>query len=221
MSVSGMWFLSTVWMLSLNLSSHPSICPETVQSVEQNFIVFNKDIAPQRRARLSLALIYTNLTLDAPCLLVFCNLPTPRPGPLGQERLPALLIWAQIAPKCGSPAGSWSWVTQAGSLQRHWDVSVPCSSGSSFSLLWDISADRHHLPPSHEHKDESWLRRSAHPRISKCALMPRGGIAGQSWLDSALAKMEATINCESSFISMMSLASFAFHTPYISDFKGG
>lgn len=106
MSVSGMWFLSAVWMLSLNLFSHPSVGPETVQSVEQNFIVFNKDIAPLRRARLSLALIYTNLTLDAPCLLVFCNLPTPRPGPLGQERLPALLIWAQIAPHVGDLPGA-------------------------------------------------------------------------------------------------------------------
>ena len=112
-------------------------------------------------------------------------------------------------------------MTQADSLQRHWGVSASHSSGSSFSLFWDISAVPHCLPPSHEHKDESWLWSSAHPRTSRCALMPGAGITGQSWLDSALAKMKATLNCESSFISKMSLASFAFHMPYISDFKGG
>lgn len=72
-----------------------------VQSVEQNVIVLNKDIALLRRTRLSLALNYTNLTLDASCLLVFCNCPTPGPGPLGQEQLPAPVIWAQIAPNAG------------------------------------------------------------------------------------------------------------------------
>lgn len=79
----------------MNSFSHPSIDPEMVQSVEQNVIVLNKDIA-LLRSRLSLALIYTNLTLDASCLLVFCNCPTPGPGPLGQEQLPAPVIWAQI-----------------------------------------------------------------------------------------------------------------------------
>ena len=139
---------------------------------------------------------------------------------LGWEQLPALNIWAHIAPDVGDLPGAevgWPSLTPC----RDIGVSAPQTVGSIFSPSWDISSVLHHLAPSREHKDESRLWSSAQPRTSKCALMPGVGITGQSWLDSALTKMQATLNHENSFISKMSLACFAFQMPYIFSFKGG
>lgn len=86
----------------LNLFSHPRTGPETVHSVEQNSIGYNKDNAPLRSTRQSLALINTNLALHSSYLLVFCNLSSPGPEPLGQECLPASVVWAQRVPNAGN-----------------------------------------------------------------------------------------------------------------------
>lgn len=131
----------------LSLFSHPSTSPETVHSVEQNLIGFNRDNAPLRSTRQSLALIYINLTLHSSCLLVFCNLPSPGPGPLGQEWLPAPVVWAQIVPNASNLPGT---EFDGPRLSSYSDIglSAPCASGSSFSLFWHIPAVPHHLPPS-------------------------------------------------------------------------
>lgn len=132
----------------LNLFSHPRTGPETVHSVEQNLIGFNKDNAPLRSTRQSLALINATLTLHSSYLLVFCNLPSPGPGPLGQEFCQPLLSGLRVPNAGDLPGIELEWPRL--STYSDTEVSAPCASGSSFSLFWDSSAVLHYLPPSQE-----------------------------------------------------------------------
>lgn len=118
----------------LSLFSHPRTSPETVHSVEQNLIGVNKDNKPLRSTRQSLALTWANLTLHSSCLLVFGNLPSPEPEPLGQQCLPAPVGWVQIVPNASNLPGvelEWPRLTTCSDI----GVSAPHALGSSFSLF--------------------------------------------------------------------------------------